>query len=201
MKKGFMALIIVGTFFLSSAVAQAVVIGFDDITTNGGIAAWNGDRYQAQGVTFSTDGAGGLFAYGGGTYTNTLPNYAYGSSIGSGTAANSKIIATFSSPVNFVSFYLADGDTGTGSQWLAEVFDGANTLLNSVDGTTNDEILISFSYLSPSISKLVFTPSGDSEGIDTLTFPCISGVPEPTTMLLLGSGLVGLVGLRRKFRK
>jgi len=107
MKKGFMALIIVGTFFLSSAVAQAVVIGFDDITTNGGIAAWNGDRYQAQGVTFSTDGAGGLFAYGGGTYTNTLPNYAYGSSIGSGTAANSKIIATFSSPVNFLSFYLA----------------------------------------------------------------------------------------------
>ena len=29
----------------------------------------------------------------------------------------------------------------------------------------------------------------------------ISAVPEPSTMLLLGSGIVGLIGVRRKFRK
>jgi hypothetical protein len=29
----------------------------------------------------------------------------------------------------------------------------------------------------------------------------IEPVPEPSTMLLVGSGLIGLVGFRRKFKK
>ena len=54
------------------------------------------------------------------------------------------------------------------------------------------------------------TPGADNEPISnhgmfvtvtaTFTGP-IPVVPEPTTMLLLGSGLIGFAGFRRKFKK
>ena len=38
-------------------------------------------------------------------------------------------------------------------------------------------------------------------GFDNITLGSSTPVPEPTTMLLLASGLIGILGLRKKFRK
>jgi hypothetical protein len=47
---------------------------------------------------------------------------------------------------------------------------------------------------------LAMTETGYDIGIDNVSLE-LASVPEPATMLLLASGLLGLVGFRRKFRK
>jgi len=62
-------------------------------------------------------------------------------------------------------------------------------------------------YSSGSLSKqpLLYYDADDAAQLsDTgawVTAPAPAPVPEPATMLLLGSGLVGLTGIRRKFKK
>ena len=45
------------------------------------------------------------------------------------------------------------------------------------------------------------TGSGQTALVTNATPLGVVSIPEPVTLLLLGSGFIGLVGLRRKFRK
>ncbi len=176
--------------------SNATTVNFDEIAGSG-VRGFAGDRYQGSGVRFSTPGAG-LFVFAA-TYTNTIPNYLYGSSSASGSLADQAIIMDFVVPgttmatsVDQVSFYVVDVDTGAGSIWQASAFDLTNTLLQTVSGNLNGQVLVSFGNLG--LHRIVFSPSIEDEGIDSLTF---QSVPEPPTSLILFAILVAWLVWRK----
>jgi hypothetical protein len=99
------------------------------------------------------------------------------------------------------SVLLGDGDPST-EACNVEFFDlGGNLLLLETVTTTIEGDLVTFDGDFHFVKFSLLTPES---GIALDNFSFTLGprpVPIPTTMLLLGSGLIGLAGFRRRFKK
>lgn len=108
----------------------------------------------------------------------------------------------FATPVGGVGGFLNYVPGGSTPTTIA-VYDASYKLIESynltfvTDGSTNSGMFIGFQETTVNISY--FTLTDNYIGITNLT--TAGPVPLPGAVWLLGSGLLGLVGLRRKFKR
>jgi len=144
-------------------------------------------------------------------YVSTQPGIGFGSNFLCSGAVGSincvaETIATFTNPVNNLQFY-GVGSNATGVVANIDVFTNGifSATLNFI-GTAQffTPILADLSaYNNVTSIRIYNITDGGGLGWDNFSFTPVSApIPEPGTMMLLGSGLVGLVGYgRRRFKK
>jgi len=208
MKKLFVILGVMALVFGTLGISEAELIDFDglglspgdSIPTLGIVSFYNAVAAQGNSGFYG----GGPMAAIGNTYISPVEVYVR------------PIDISFLNPVANLQFDVADIDANGSvaiERLTATAYDSSNNLLASIaiDASmigTGDGVVTHFdfgalsgiSFLGLRLDNIGTGPvyGGIFWGMDNLQFDAANPIPEPATMLLLGSGLIGLTGFRKK---
>lgn len=188
----------------ASLPAAASVLNFDSIATGGTVAqvpagyggfTWDTNAYVTDNTYYDT-------AYSNTTTFPSAPNALYnGFGVPTITISGSPFsfqgadVATFADANSEVGF---SSTTITIDGYLSSVLVGTASMTLNTDGT--------FSFLNANfadVDTLTLSSSGNGEWwlLDNFTYNGSSATPEPSSILLMGTGLIALGAIRKRARK
>ena len=195
-----------GVAGLCSSRANSTTVSFDSLAGTAaspysdGIATYSWSGALSPFVTGSVSGAyAAPGATRGGNWTDTTTYLTTGSSGG----RPSTVTIDFKVPINYFGLYVGSPDSYNHMQFeffgsgTSETLDGYQ-ILNPADGSWASSGYVNFDISGGSIDRIVLT--SDTPAFETDNHAYAAATPEPLSMLLLGSGLVGIGiwGRRRK---
>lgn len=205
-------LLMLAAILFAATPSAAEVIDFDDMGGNQS----PGTRYADRGIVFGDHFLSIDHTYGGAVAVPSGPIYLTITGIGT------EAVITFVDPADpnrkATTDFFAFDNPGLTDQNATAFFDGLEIVLldlqgREIGGTTIDPVgppadgtrdIFQTVFAVPGIHQVVFTkitnPLGASGAtpIDNFRFNAVTPVPAPASLVLLATGLIGLLGLRRR---